>query len=348
MENLSINGGYSLQCNILESNDFPRGLLSCDVRDIHDLLGGPTLIHLKGSSSKPLYLCSMLHGNETTSFYVIQRILKDFTEKKLSRDIIIFFGNTKAASMGIRQIPGQMDYNRIWEEGELAENKMALQIKNHLKKFDLFASIDIHNNTGNNPFYSCVNILKPETLALASQFGEHTVYFTKPHNVQSMYFSKFCTSVTIEAGLPGELEGIDEVYNYIQKILSIDDLKEIDYSERENVYYSLARINISSDAVINFDESELKCDEDFSFLKNLDDQNFEVIRNNTFLGYAKNLEKIQILNDKNENLVHDFFEIQEGRLITKRTFIPSMLSKNIEIVKTDCLGYVMEIKLPLS
>ena len=53
----------------------------------------------------------------------------------------------------------------------------------------MFASIDIHNNTGLNPHYGCVNRLDPPFLHLATLFSRIVVYFKRPLGVQSAAFA---------------------------------------------------------------------------------------------------------------------------------------------------------------
>ena len=143
--------------------------------------------------------------------------------------VIIFIGNTKAAAKGLRQLEHQPDYNRIWETGDLAENKLAMEVIEFAKTQNVFASLDIHNNTGKNPNYGCINYLDEPFLKLASHFSNTTVYFTEPHNVHSIAFGKFCPAMTIEAGLSGSLEGINETTQLIEYLLNT---KEIDWNEK--------------------------------------------------------------------------------------------------------------------
>jgi hypothetical protein len=57
-------------------------------------------------------------------------------------------------------LPGQPDYNRIWPGGEAddsPEARMMAEVVAVLHKRGLFASVDVHNNTGLNPHYACIN-----------------------------------------------------------------------------------------------------------------------------------------------------------------------------------------------
>lgn len=92
----------------------PDGLLSVSAESLHSILNKPTLIHLTGKHPEPLFVSVLLHGNETTGFFAIQELLKQYQDQTLPRSLSIFFGNIKAASLGLRRLDGQPDFNRIW------------------------------------------------------------------------------------------------------------------------------------------------------------------------------------------------------------------------------------------
>ena len=54
----------------------PDGLLEARVEGLYGLLGGPTLIHLRGRRSPGLFVSVLLHGNEDTGFYAAQALLR--------------------------------------------------------------------------------------------------------------------------------------------------------------------------------------------------------------------------------------------------------------------------------
>lgn len=328
-------------------NDYPKELLNLkNIKEIGSCFKGPTLLHLKGNSNQDaLFLSTLLHGNETTSFIVLQKLLRKYQDEGLPRDVIIFLGNIEAAVEGMRHLPDQIDYNRIWEEGRSQEHKVACEVIDYAKKHKLIASIDIHNNTGINPLYGCINSLENSFLDLASHFGQNTVYFTEPHNVQSMAFSEFCTSITIEAGLPGSEQGVTEAFNFVDKILNQDVLVADKKREVSEVYHTIGRILIRDEAIIDFEFSK-ESKADISFVPNIDTKNFQVISKGTQMGYSHDLSLLYVQDNLGNDITDDFFKIINGKLITNRIFIPSMFTKDIFIMKEDCLGYIMEVMLP--
>ena len=56
-------------------SELPDGFLESKATELYRLLDGPTLIHLPGKKERPLFVSTLLHGNETTGLKAIQEIL---------------------------------------------------------------------------------------------------------------------------------------------------------------------------------------------------------------------------------------------------------------------------------
>jgi len=157
-----------------EIDHLPEGLLHLDASQLHSRLGGPSLIHLPGRREPALFVSVLMHGNEPTGWEAVRRVLKRYLkdgELALPRALSLFIANTGAAAEGMRHLPGQPDYNRVWPGGEdlaSAEARLMREVVDIMATHEIFASIDIHNNTGMNPHYACVNVLEHTALHLAS------------------------------------------------------------------------------------------------------------------------------------------------------------------------------------
>ena len=333
-----------MKLNIL--HQVPQQFYEADVTELHRIFGGPTLLHLAGESDKVIFISALLHGNETTSFLVLQKFLNEYRHQKLPCTLLIFFGNTLAASRGIRHLPDQPDYNRIWEQGETPEHLLATEVFCYAKQFKLFANIDIHNNTGKNPFYACVNTINDQNLHLASFFSKEVVFFTEPSSVQSLAFAELCPSVTLEAGLPGKPEGVEHVYQYLKRVITLKELQSNFNRSTVDIFHTIGRILIDKKSEIDF-KSDFQTQKDISFIHNFDELNFTEVPKSTVFGYVNDFSSIKVINNREDDVTGDYLEISGKQLVTKRQIIPSMFSKDIYVVKEDCLGYIME-KLELK
>jgi len=99
-----------MSLSLKEITQLPDWILSAKPEQLHKILGGPTLLHLPGKKSQPLFISVLLHGNEPTGFLALQRLLQYYQGKLLPRAISIFFGNTQAAEVGLRHLDNQPDY----------------------------------------------------------------------------------------------------------------------------------------------------------------------------------------------------------------------------------------------
>ena len=156
---------------------FPPQLLDISPKEIHTVLDGPTLIHLKGKINPPLFVTTLLHGNELTGFYALQSLMNDYVDRELPRSLSIFIGNVGAAQADVRHLEKQLDYNRIWAGGIGEEYELAALVVKTMKELGVFVSIDIHNNTGLNPYYACAHVLDKDHITLCKLWTTYYLFF---------------------------------------------------------------------------------------------------------------------------------------------------------------------------
>jgi hypothetical protein len=252
-----------------------------------------------------------------------------------------------AAAQAQRHLPSQKDWNRIWAPSELEdgmEKELAYEVIQYASKLKLIANLDIHNNTGNNPPYGCINHIGGNFLKLAKLFDEKVIYFTEPHQVQSMAFAKFCPSMTIEAGLPGEQQGIDLILRFLNLLMDNPHFHKLETPEDVELFHTVAKINIPAGANLDFENSR-RSFQQYSLRPDLEKLNFADISSGVSFGYAK--QPFEVTHYKGGDVFSDFFNFHDEEIKTKKKFTLCMLTKDKYIIKNDCLGYIMEyIKNP--
>ena len=323
-----------------EMNHIPDAFLDTKAVDLHDVLQTPTLFHLEGINPQPLFICTLLHGNETTGLYAIQRLLRKYQNTPLPRAISLFVGNIAAARENQRRLDTQDDYNRIWpgsHHSDSSEKDMMQIVTNIMQKKKPFASIDIHNNTGKNPHYACINILNPHGLVLASAFSDIAVYFTDPKGVQSSAFSDFCPSVVLECGQASDKSGEDHALSYLDAILQMDDLSSQN-SNNLMLYHTIARVTVPKTVTIG-DSSD-----DICLNAQLEDKNFHQIQPGTeFATVNSTKEKLIIVNsESHEDITEEYMEVKDGKILFKKPITLSMYTTSERAIRQDCACYFME------
>jgi len=328
-------------------DQIPHGMLQCDAAHLHEVLPGPSLIYLAGQKSETLFISVLLHGNETTGWEAARELLIKYSKLPLPRSVCLFIGNVAAARQGQRHLPGQPDYNRIWKcDNDSPENHMARQVIEEVSKLELFASVDIHNNTGKNPHYACVNRLDQSYLHLATLFGRTVVYFIKPDTVMSMAMAPLCPAVTVECGQPGMAEGARHVLDYLDACLHLSVFPAHPVTPNDlDLFHTVATVKVPSELEVGFSNDNI----DISLLPDIDRFNFNELPAGTAFGQvgSPGVQPFVVRDEQNQDVTARFFEIN-GRWIQTRTpVMPSMLTLDLDIIKQDCLCYLME-RFPLG
>ncbi len=328
----------------LEQRDnVPDGLLHARPDELLEILPNPTLLHLSGKRTQPLFISVLQHGNEPTGFLALQALLQKYQSHDLPRSISIFLGNTLAASQRQRHLANQPDFNRIWPGTELpptTESSIASEIVAIMKQKHTFASIDIHNNTGLNPHYACINKLDNCFLQLASFFSRLIVYFTRPKGVQSAAFAEFCPAVTLECGKPGQKYGVEHAFDFLDTILHLQELSDNSVNLRNiDLFHTVARVKVKDDIDFSFQNpASLVLNTDLEWM------NFTEIPAGTTLGRVNHptLLPLSAKNEQGLDVSSDFFSINNLELQINRQTMPSMLTLDEQVIRQDCLCYLME------
>jgi len=328
---------------------YPEKLLSCDARALQQIFPQPTLLHLTGKQQRPIFISVLLHGNETTGFLAVQQLLKKYAGQVLPRSISIFFGNTQAAELNVRRLEQQPDYNRIWPATEMSaglETQIAEDIVAVMRQKQVFMSIDIHNNTGLNPHYACINKLDKPFLQLANLFGRIVVYFTRPLGVQSGAFAELCPSVTLECGRPEQQKGVDHALSYLNDCLHLKELNQsVVHHQDIELVHTVAQVKVKPSIDFSFHDNN----SDLLFKTDLERFNFTEIPAGTCFGLIKEGAHmpLSVIDEQGVDITEQFFTFNGKRLEIKRATIPSMLTLNEQVIRQDCLCYLME-NIPLE
>ncbi len=325
---------------LFEFDSLPPGFLEAEHHELDSILPGPSLIKIPGEDSSFLFLATLLHGNEPTGLQAIQKLLKKYEGQTLPRGLILLIGNVKAARDNLRRFPEEPDYNRIWQGGNGPEGKWAEKILDRLKQENLIAGIDIHNTSGKNPHYACINRLSSPFVNLAKMFSQTLVYFTSPKEVLSNALAEFCTAITIESGVPGDPYGVQHVYEFLEKCFQLKQIPSTGCDDLY-VYHSVARILVPEKSRIGFDPNATG--KDFCFIANLDVQNFSELPENSLLGWRYNSGlALSVVDENNQDVAKTYLSYEGNEIRFKRSVVPSMFTTQEKIVHQDCLGYLME------
>lgn len=319
---------------------FPKEILQADSDELSRFLSGPTLIHIQGETPECFLVSCLLHGNETTGWLAVRELLKEISIKPQQHSWLILIGNVAAAAKNLRQLPDGQDFNRVWQVGDLPVNRIAVEILNRIKTYPIKCSIDIHNNTGRNPYYACVTKRDERTLDLAREFAKQSLYFEGLAGTFTDAMSQMCPAISIEVGLPGLMDGVEAVRQYLQRV----DVKVFALNWNPQIpadleIYSIAgTIRIVDGVVISIDEGQ---DVDFRLSQDLDLYNFTVVPKGSVWAEACSTKVRCFSIDDRGNELEGYFEHVDGKIVNTCPIMPAMITPNTAIMKSDCVGYLL-------
>ena len=325
-------------------HELPPALLDAEPRQLAEVLGGPALIHLPGRRQQPLFVSALLHGNETTGVLAIQELLRQFRGRELPRALSLFIGNVEAARDGVRRLAGQPDYNRVWpgtEHSDSPERRLMSEVFDIMQLRAPFASVDVHNNTGINPHYACINRIDHRFMHLASLFSRTMVYFIRPTGVQSMAFASLCPAVTVECGKVGQSAGELHVREFLDACLHLSDIPVHPVAPHDvDLYHTVATVRVPRVFSFGFGEQPV----DICFINDLDHLNFRELPPGTTLARLDGVDgmPLEVVDEQGLEVAPRFFTVEGDLLRTRRAVMPAMLTLDERVIRQDCLGYLME------
>ena len=340
-----LTGGGRPRLTLVEG--FPDRLLDAAATDLWRHLAGPTLFRVAGRTDSikggPVFVSVLLHGNEDSGWRAVQAVLRRHRGAPLPRPLMLFVGNIEAAKANMRTLPQQEDFNRAWPGTPNPDTPLAQlmrEVVEIVRREAPFASIDIHNNSGHNPHYACVNSFDETHLHLARLFGRTVDYFEKPLGVQSGALAKVCPAVTVECGRIGEATSVAHAAGLIEAALALRRFPDHPVPDGDlDLMRTFAIIKVPPDASFSFDGS----DADFRFRADLDRLNFSVLEPGAVFGGVGNggRRRLDVLPANDLVLADQYFEYADGEIVLAQRAIPAMLTVDPSAVRLDCLGYLM-------
>ena len=327
---------------------FPSTLLDVPAGDLWRVLEGPTLFRIEGRQSQPLFLSVLLHGNEDTGWQAVQSVMREAAARGLPRTLLLFVGNIDAARANVRTLPTQNDYNRTWPGTLLEQTDEAAvmrEVVEMVRASNPFASIDIHNNTGDNPFYSCISQHDTATLQLAALFAPITLMYGAVKGVQSIAMARHCPAMTIECGKPGVSDDVGRVVHFLKQLLELPDWTGSQPGRPLDIYRTVVRVNVPDQVSLSFSNPTA----DLLFPPGLERMNFRPQPAGTVFAHLRPGSKANLLafDDAGNELGNRYFLHTPDKLVLSQAMIPAMLTHDETVIRQDCLCYLLE-RIPVS
>ena len=324
-----------------------KPLLDTTDEEVLVRLGQPTLIRIPGTDQAPRarFVSCLLHGNEDSGYRAVLELLR--TGARFPFDLWVFIGNVAAASrdgwFAHRYLDGQEDFNRVWGRNEPSTpmRRIADAVCAELADADLEGAVDLHNNTGENPYYAVLPARTDAALALAITCVDTVVEWGLRVFSLMEELSSRCPTVVVECGLPRRVENHAFAAGVLHRFLTARSFDRPDAPALAHLRMAY-RVTVRPDVKFTFDH-QLHNEFDLALRPGLDGQNFGMLLAGTELGLVREdvdmpLEARDLAgNDR----THRLFEVRaDGRLVLTQDVTPLMMTRTALQTRQDCLFYI--------
>ncbi len=323
-----------MQVRLLET--LPEGLLDMDSTQLVTVLEGPSMIRIAGKRASPVLVSVLLHGDETSGWDGVRMLLQK--NPVPARSLILLIGNIAAASQGVRTLPHQPDYNRIWHHDAGEESMLCRSVLNALEGVNLYATVDLHNNTGWNPHYSILSRLHPDSLSLAALFSSRVVHVIQPDTTLANAFHHRCPTVTLELGPIGDPHGAQLARNYLETLLSLPTLPAADRNIL-TLYQPLGRVEIDPDLPFSFDNEKTQTP---LILTGSEAMNFQELERGYPFAICTQDDTIRVISPTDQDVTTEYLQRTHNRILIRQPLVQAMYTRNKDAIRQDCLCYFME------
>ena len=320
---------------------FPTDLLNLDATELNARLGGPTLIRINPDAEAhwgAVFVSALIHGNETSGWDAIRRLFADRGMPE-HRPVVLFLGNLRAAEAGVRTLPDQSDFNRIWTN---RDEPLVEAVLDEIANDQFTASVDLHNNTGKNPPFAVVTDTEPGTLDLAAQFDRRMVLVESPASVLTRVFTD-CPAIAVELGPVGDPACVDRAEALLDELL-FDPPTGPKTVHPNTIYRAIARIFVVPGTHFTIGHIGDPIEADVQFTGHVEERNFHELDADFVLAHTtRPIHEVVRVEATDGEDVTDRFLVQEGDAIKLRErVIPAMSTTDISGVELDCFCYLME------
>lgn len=311
-------------------------LLDLKSEELAGVIQEPTLFDFTQSGSKPFFLSTLLHGNETSGWDALRAITKEVVNEHGLPSVLILLGNVKAAERNRRHLDHQPDFNRIWDDGDSPYQRWASEILFYVRARQPWFSLDIHNNTGPNPHHTVLTSLDELTLRAARLFSRTAIVARQPPGVLTRRCAEFSTATTIEAGLPQDPNSARRARSYLEKLWRKQSVPEVDTSDL-NIFENSVRVIVENAAQLTNDDVP-------QFTPKLHQYNFKVIPAGTTLAKLSSSDVRLLAIDKyQQDRTDDYLRYINGTVELCRDTIMSMYTEDPLIIRQDCVCYFLDV-----
>jgi hypothetical protein len=320
-----------------------------------ELAGKPALIRIPAATTanvpRARLVACLMHGNEPSGYRAVVDVLR--RQDEFPFDLWVLIGNVRAATQegwyANRYLDDQEDFNRVWDGGPATTRmrRCARSIRDELLSADLEAAVDLHNNTGQNPFYAILSQPSPEGMRLAALCADTLVEWNLAAHTLMEALSHRCPAAAVECGLPHLSEGTVFARGVLQRFLDADGFT-VSSGEAvprpSRILQMVHRVTVRPEVAFTFG-TEIDETTDLAIVPGLDAYNFGTLPAGETIGHIDPGAAMPLLaTDRAGRDVTGrvFHATEDGRLMVTEDTTPVMMTTTVVQTRRDCLFYTAE------
>ena len=338
-----------LDCDLywrFDGYDELKPILDTSDEDVLVTLRKPSLIRIPGTDREPRarMVSALLHGNEDSGLRAVLELLRGGEHYPF--DLWVFIGNVRAAHQegwfAHRYLDGQEDFNRTWGLGAPTTRmrRCSDAVFSILAETDLEAAVDIHNNTGLNPYYAIVPDPTQEALNLAAGMADTILRWPLRAHTLMEVLSPICPSVSVECGLPAVEQNHAYASAALHRFLAMKSVED-EYPGPRRIFEMEHRVTVRPEVPFAFG-GVLTEELDLVIHPGLDHNNFGMLLAGMELGRVPEGGGMPLLvtDMRGRETTERFFEVRRGGLILTQDVTPVMLTTTVQQTRRDCFFYI--------
>lgn len=310
------------------------------------LEGRPALVHLPGvHAGEARVVACLLHGNEDSGYRAVLSMLRE--RREAPYDLWVLIGNVRAASQdgwfAHRHLDDQEDFNRVWglAPATTRMRRCAAEILDVLLAQPLGAAIDLHNNTGQNPFYAVLPQVSPEALSLAATCADiGLVWSQRSHTLMEQLLVR-CPAIALECGIPGIEAHAVFAREALDRFLSRPSFADV--GDRPDAMFEIRhRVTVRPEVPFAFG-GVLTEALDFVLMPGLDGHNFGMLLAGEEMGHVHPGTAMPLcaVDAHGVDASDRYFTVtRDGRVLVREDLTPVMMTTTVVQTRRDCLFYV--------
>jgi hypothetical protein len=328
--------------------------------------GKPVLIRIPAASTaaspRARLVSCLLHGNEPAGFRAMVEVLR--RGERYPFDLWVLIGNVRAATeQGLfahRHLDGQEDFNRVWDGGPAGPGasdtrRCAAAMLDELRSADLEAAVDIHNNTGRNPYYAVLPEPTPAARGLAALCADTVLLWRlRAHTLMEALATR-CPAVAVECGSPDDADGVAFASGVVHRFLTADGFDVSRAAPRPpRLIETLHRVTVRPEVAFSFGRMDIPAGDgegektELVIAAGLDAHNFGVLPARHTIGRVvsgrtgPSMPLQATDTSTGRDVTDDLFGVTaDGRVVVLADLAPIMITTTVGQTRRDCLLYTI-------